>query len=261
MTEPPVLVERKEAIATLVLNRPDVLNALDYHTLVYFSRLIRDLSQDARNTRLIIIKGAGRAFCVGADLKERQTLGEEEVRRNVRAIRDLFTAIERLPQPTIAMMHGYALGGGFELALACDFRFAQKETQMGLTEVRLGIIPGAGGTQRLPRLIGLHKAKEWILTGRRFTAVEAWEAGLLTGIAERMEDVERQALDLAHELLSNAPLALYAAKWSIHQGLGKALDDALDIEWQAYERLIPTHDRKEALLAFKEKRPPRFLGM
>lgn len=251
-----VLFEVEGPLGIVTLNRPDVMNALNYATLVRLGEIV-DAVKLRRDIRAVIFAGKGKAFCVGADLKERRTLTEQEVRRNVLKIRDVFTAIERLPQPTIAVMHGYAFGGGFELALACDFRFASEETMMGLTETSLAIIPGAGGTQRLPRLIGPMRAKELIFTARKITAKEAYDLGILTGVAA---DPFEAARKLAEEIAQNGPLAVTQAKFAIDRGLGVDIQTGLEIESKAYEVLIPTKDRVEALQAFAEKRKPVFRG-
>ncbi|MBT9282737.1 MAG: enoyl-CoA hydratase/isomerase family protein [Hydrogenibacillus schlegelii] len=248
--------ETDGVIATVVLNRPEALNALNYAALVRLGEIVENLKL-RRDLRAVVFRGNGRAFSVGTDLKKRRALGEAEVRRNVLKIRDVFTAVARLPQPTIAVMHGYALGGGFELALACDFRFAAVGTVMGLTETLLAIIPGADGTQRLPRLIGPMRAKELIFTARRITAQEAYDWGILTGVAE---DPTAAARRLAEEIAENGPLAVAQAKFAVDRGLEVDLQTELDIESKAYEVLIPTEDRVEALQAFAEKRKPNFTG-
>lgn len=213
-----------------------------------------------RDIRVVIFTGAGdKAFSAGADLKERKTLNEMEVRRNVKKIRDVFNAVANLPQPTIAAVNGYAFGGGFELMLACDFRIAVKGAIMGLTEVSWAIIPGAGGTQRLPRLIGEAKAKELILTARKITAEQAYEYGLLTNVVEK-ENLMPSCEALAHEMMQNGPIALQQAKYAIQQGMNVDLQTGLAIEAKAYELTIPTKDRLEALAAFSEKRKPQFTG-
>lgn len=260
MGQEPVLLEQSGHIATIKLNRPEELNALNYETLVKLGEIVEHLQFESKNIRVVIIAAEGRAFCAGADLKERRTLNEQQVRRNVRAIRDVFTAIERLPQPTIAAINGYAFGGGFELALACDFRYAIKDAMMGLTEVSLGIIPGAGGTQRLSRLIGPSKAKELILTARKISAQSALEFGFLNGIAESQGHLSDMADSLAQEILANAPLAVYQAKYAIDKGSSVDMQTGLDLESKAYEVIIPTKDRLEALEAFREKRKPVFQG-
>lgn len=260
MSQETVRFERDGYVGIITLNRPDELNALNYDTLDRLGALVEEVRLDSKAIRVVIIKAEGRAFCAGADLKERRTLTEQQVRRNVRKIRDVFTALERLPQPTIAMINGFAFGGGFELALACDFRFAIAEAKMGLTEVSLGIIPGAGGTQRLTRLIGPSKAKELILTARRITAVDAYALGIVNGVAEDAEQLEELASGLASEILANAPLAVYQAKAAIDRGASVDLQTGLDLETMCYEVIIPTKDRLEALEAFREKRKPNFTG-
>lgn len=260
MIQENVKFERDGHMGIITLCRPDELNALNYDTLERLGELLDQVRLDQKETRVLIVRAQGRAFCAGADLKERRTLTEQQVRRNVRKIRDVFTALERLPQPTIAMINGFAFGGGFELALACDFRFAVEEAKMGLTEVSLGIIPGAGGTQRLSRLIGPSLAKELILTARRISAKEAYELGFLNGVAADHDDLEVRAFGLAREILANAPLAVYQAKAAIDRGASVDLQTGLDIETMCYEVIIPTQDRLEALEAFREKRKPVFKG-
>ena len=258
--EETVRFERDGHVAIITLNRPDELNALNYATLERLGDLIEQVRLDSKDIRVLLIKGEGRAFCAGADLKERRTLNEQQVRRNVRKIRDVFTALERLPQPTIALINGFAFGGGFELALACDFRYAVEEAKMGLTEVSLGIIPGAGGTQRLSRLISPAKAKELILTARRIQANEACRLGILNVVAQDGEQLLELAMGLAQEILGNAPLAVYQAKAAIDRGSSVDLQTGLDVETMCYEVIIPTKDRLEALEAFREKRKPVFKG-
>ncbi len=255
-----VLFEKRGYIGYITLNRPDDLNAFNYEALSALGDIIEEIQQNPKDIRVVIVKANGRAFCAGADLKERKTLNEQQVRRNVKKIRDVFSALERLPQPTIAAINGFAFGGGFELALACDFRYAVAEAKMGLTEVSLGIIPGAGGTQRLPRLIGPSKAKELVLTARKITADEAYRIGFLNGLADDREKLLELCEQLAEEILANAPLAVYQAKYAIDKGAGVDLQTGLDIESKAYEVIIPTKDRVEALQAFQEKRKPQFRG-
>ena len=179
-----IQLEMDQHIATVTINRPESLNAFNYETLRELGDTAESLKTN-KDVRVVIFKGAGeKAFSVGADLKERKALSEQEVRRNVYKIGEVFHAIEKLPQPTIAAMNGHAFGGGMELALACDFRIAVTKAMMGLTETSLAIIPGAGGTQRLPRLIGEAKAMELILTARRLTAEEAYTYGILNNVVE-----------------------------------------------------------------------------
>lgn len=259
-TNESISLEKRGYLTLLRLNRPDHLHAFDYEMLLQLEKHLEEIAQDIRETRVVMIASSGRAFCVGADLKERRTLNEQQVRRNVRKIRDVFTAVERLPQPTIAAINGFAFGGGLELALACDFRLAVAEAQLGLTEVSLGIIPGAGGTQRLTRLIGPSKAKELILTARKISAEEAKQLGVISYVTKSVKELEDKSVSLAEEILQNAPLAVYQAKYAIDKGLGVEMQTGLDIESKAYEVIIPTKDRVEALEAFSQKRKPHFRG-
>jgi enoyl-CoA hydratase/carnithine racemase len=246
-------------IAIVTINRPDQLNCFDLDALTKLEEVVEGIKLD-KDVRVVIVTGAGeKSFSAGADLKERRTLSEKEVRRNVSMIRNVFTKIEELPQPTIAAINGYALGGGLELALACDFRIAVNEATVALTEVSWGIIPGAGGTQRLSRLIGISKAKELIFTARKINANQAYELGIVNKVVER-EQLLAAAVELAEEIIKNAPLAVIQAKYAINYGSNVDLNTGLAIESKAYEVIIPTKDRVEALEAFKEKRPPNFRG-
>lgn len=254
-----VLYKVEENIAYVVINRPDVLNCFDYETLQQLSEIVNLIEMDPE-VRVVIFTGAGeKAFSAGADLKERKTLAEKEVRRNVKAIRDVFNNIARLPQPTIAAINGYAFGGGFELILACDFAIAVEDAKLGLTETSWAIIPGAGGTQRLPRLIGEARAKELIFTARKIPASVAFEWGILTRVAKR-EELMKVCVEFANEMLRNGPIALRQAKFAISQGVNVDLQTGLALESKAYEITIPTEDRVEALKAFSEKRAPVFNG-
>lgn len=246
-------------LAVVTIDRPEQLNCFDYETLVQLGEIVEEIKGD-KHIRAVIFTGAGeKAFSAGADLKERRTLNEKEVTRNVSKIRDVFTMIEELPQPTIAAINGYALGGGFELALVCDFRYVVKEARMGLTEVSWAIIPGAGGTQRLSRLIGTSKAKELILTARKIDAEQAYDFGVVNKVVER-DQLQNSVIALAEEIMRNGPLAVIQAKYAINYGSNVDLKTGLAIETRAYEAIIPTQDRIEALEAFKEKRPPNFKG-
>lgn len=256
----PVLWEQQGHIGYIRLNRPEQLNALNYGMLVALGDVVEMIEQSPRDIRVVIVSGEGRAFCAGADLKERTLLTEQQLRRNLKKIKEVFGALERLPQPTIAAVNGYAFGGGLELALSCDFRYAIHQAKIGLTEVSLGIIPGAGGTQRLPRLIGPSKAKELILTARKISAEQAYELGILNGVAEDLAQLKAISESLAAEILANAPLAVYQAKYAIDKGMNADLQTGIDLETKAYELIIPTKDRLEALAAFREKRAPQFTG-
>ncbi|MFJ8236689.1 enoyl-CoA hydratase-related protein [Ureibacillus sp. NPDC094379] len=254
-----VKLDKKEHITYITLNRPDVLNAFNYELLIELQTIIETIHLDS-SVRVVVITGAGdKAFSVGADLKERKTLPDEYVFRNLNKFNEVFSSIEQLPQPTICALNGYAFGGGLELALACDFRFAADHITIGLTETSLGIIPGAGGTQRLPRIIGETKALELILTAKRLSAFEAMQYGLLTKIAPAEQLLEEINL-FAESILQNAPIAIKQAKFAVKQGLKVDVQTGLQIERKAYELTIPTEDRIEALQAFAEKRKPNFKG-
>jgi enoyl-CoA hydratase len=254
-----VLYSVENHIAFVTINRPDVLNCFDYETLHQLAEVVEQIELDSE-VRVVIFTGAGeKAFSAGADLKERKTLTQQEVRRNVKAIRDVFNRIAELPQPTIAAVNGYAFGGGFELILSCDFAIAVPEAKVGLTETSWGIIPGAGGTQRLPRLIGEMKAKELIFTAKKLTAQEAYDWGILTKVVKD-ENVVEVSISFAEEMLKNGPIALKQAKYAICNGMNVDIGTGLKIESKAYELTIPTEDRLEALAAFSEKRKPVFIG-
>jgi enoyl-CoA hydratase len=254
-----IILEVKNHIAYVTINRPDVLNCFNYETLTELGEIVEGLYSNPE-VRLVIFTGAGdKAFSAGADLKERKDLTEVEVKRNVRKIRDVFQAIANLPHPTIAAINGFAFGGGFELLLACDFRISVEQATMGLTEVSWGIIPGAGGTQRLTRLVGEMKAKELILTARKISAYEALHCGILTKVVSKYS-LMSSCENLANEILQNAPIAVRQAKLAIQLGADVDITTALEIEAKAYEVTIPSKDRLEALAAFSEKRKPVFTG-
>ncbi|MFJ5715013.1 enoyl-CoA hydratase-related protein [Neobacillus sp. NPDC093127] len=254
-----ILLEVENHAAVVTINRAEALNAFNYETLLELQSKVEQIRINPE-IRVVLFIGAGeKAFSVGADLKERKNLTDEQVKRNLFKINEVFNAIDQLPQPTIAAINGFAFGGGMELALACDFRFAAQEAIMGLTETSLAIIPGAGGTQRLPRLIGQARALELILTARRLTADEAFNYGLLTRVVERINLVN-ECLSFCRQLLANGPIALQQAKFAIKNGMNADLNTGLQIERKAYEVTLPTEDRVEALHAFSEKRKPVFKG-
>lgn len=254
-----ILLEVQSHVAIVTINRAEALNAFNYQTLIELQDKVEEIRIN-RDIRTAIFIGSGeKAFSVGADLKERKNLTDEQVKRNLYKINEVFNAIDQLPQPTIAAMNGFAFGGGMELALACDIRIAAEEAVMGLTETGLAIIPGAGGTQRLPRLIGQAKALELILTARRFTANEALTYGVVTKVVSR-NDLLSESLAFASQMLSNGPIALQQAKFAIKNGMNADLNTGLQIERKAYEVTLPTEDRLEALEAFAEKRKPIFKG-
>jgi enoyl-CoA hydratase len=253
-----LLVERRQRIAYVTLNRPNALNALN-------SELRRDLRdfftslQADRDIRLVILTGSGRAFCAGADIKEWREPGSITDEREARQHVNFWEAMNRCEQPIIAAINGYALGGGCELAMCCDIRIASDQAQMGLTEVTLGIIPGGGGTQRLPRLVGRGKALELILTGRRIDAHEALRLGLVEEVVPH-DQLMATVDTLGQTIISRAPLAVKYAKEAIVRGLELPLEAGLKVEAELYTLLRTTEDRLEGARAFQEKRPPQFRG-
>ena len=260
MEENILLKEEKDGIILLTLNRPGVMNSLSFDLLQTLQQEVEAI-RFMPDIRVVIITGAGeKAFCSGADLKERATMSPAQVKEYILTIRNLFTAIEYLNKPVIAAVNGIALGGGTELALASDIRIVSKTALMGLTETRLAIIPGAGGTQRLPRLVGKGKAKELIFTGRRVGADEALSIGLANQICEP-DQLLAEAGKMAAMILETGPIAIEQAKYAINYGLETDLSTGLAIESNAYWVCIPTQDRLEGLAAFREKRKPVYKGM
>ena len=254
-----LLAEEDAGILTLTLNRPDVMNSLNFLLL----RALRDQIEAVRfrsDIRVVLITGSGqKAFCAGADLKERATLKPEQVKEFIFTISNLFTSIEQLNKPVITAVNGIALGGGTELALASDIRIASSNASMGLTETRLAIIPGAGGTQRLPRLVGKGKAKELIFTGKRIDAQEALEIGLVNKVCQP-KDLLDECKKMADMICETGPIAIEQAKYAINYGMETDMHTGLAIESNAYWVCIPTEDRLEGLAAFKDKRKPVYQG-
>ncbi|WP_018924234.1 enoyl-CoA hydratase-related protein [Salsuginibacillus kocurii] len=255
-----VLLEELEPnIIRLTLNRPEAANSFSVQLLEEWLEAL-EVVKKRRDVHVVIIKGAGnRIFSAGADLKERRTMTTQQANETVEKVRSAIQRTEDLPQPVLACMNGTALGGGLELALACDIRIAAKEGKYGLTETALAIVPGAGGTQRLPRLIGKGKAKELIYTARKLSGEEAAELGLCE-YAVASSSVEYKALDLARKIRNNGPVAVRAVKRAVDQGIDLPLAQALDKEEEAYKTVLHTKDRLEGLQAFKEKRPPQYTG-
>ena len=254
-----LLIEERDGVAVLTLNRPEVMNSFNFALLHALEKQIDELRFNP-DIRVIIITGSGqKAFCAGADLKERASFNELQVKEFIFTIRSLFTSIEYLNKPVIAAINGIALGGGTELCLACDIRIAAMNASMGLTETRLAIIPGAGGTQRLPRIIGRGKAKELIFTGRRVDAKEALQIGLVDKICERGSLLD-ECHKIAAMICETGPIAIEQAKYAINYGLETDLRTGLGIESNAYWVTIPTEDRLEGLAAFREKRKPIYKG-
>ncbi len=254
-----LLTEQHDGVTLITLNRPEVMNSFNFALLHALAAKIAEVRFDP-SVRVVIVTGSGdRAFCSGADLKERATLSPMQVKEYIFTIRNLFTEIEQLNKPVIAAVNGVALGGGTELALASDIRIASNTATMGLTETRLAIIPGAGGTQRLPRLVGKGKAKELIFTGRRIGASEALEIGLVNRVCEAAQLIDT-CRTMAAEICETGPVAIEQAKYAINYGMETDLATGLAIESNAYWVCIPTEDRLEGLAAFREKRKPVYKG-
>lgn len=255
---PPVTVERVGRFAWLTLNRPD-LNALSQELVRATAQTLSDLRDDQGLCALIVTGAGEKAFCAGADLKERAAMSLDETRAFLDELNALMDTLAVFPCPVIAAIGGSASGGGLELALACDIRLAAEGVMVGLPEVKLGIIPGAGGTQRLSRLCGVAVAKELILTGRRIDAASACALGVVSAVVPRSAlraEAERWAIEIAEA----GPLALVQAKRAIDDGWGRPLPEALRVERAAYELVLASEDRNEGLRAFTEKRKPSFKG-
>ncbi|WP_067730332.1 enoyl-CoA hydratase [Oceanobacillus damuensis] len=250
---------KEEHIAVITLNRPEAANALSNAMLQQLNEAVRKIDQN-KSVYCTIITGSGKkAFCAGADLKERRGMSEQQVIETVRSIGQTLTAIENMKMPVIAAINGSAFGGGLELALACDLRIAAEDVKLGLTETSLAIIPGAGGTQRLPRLIGLGHAKRLIYTAKPVKADEALSIGLVEQTVGGNE-LLAEAYNLAIAIASNGPIALMQAKKAITEGMQTNMTEGLGIEHASYKKTIPTADRIEGLQAFKEKRKPVYKG-
>ncbi|MBL8952326.1 MAG: enoyl-CoA hydratase/isomerase family protein [Myxococcaceae bacterium] len=253
---PEFIIESNGAVERWTINGEARRNALSRAMVAELEQHLDRVGDSFPAVRAVVLTGAGdKAFCAGADLKERATMSEADVRGFLESLRETFQTIEKSHTVFIAAVNGAAFGGGTELALSCDLRVVAPGAEMGLTEVKLGIIPGGGGTQRLPRLIGKGPAKDLILSGRRVGAEEA----LRLGLANRIGGAD-EAMKLAQAIVENAPIAVYAAKHAIDEGLHLEMGEALMLEQRAYELVLKTEDRLEGLKAFAEKRPPVYKG-
>jgi enoyl-CoA hydratase/carnithine racemase len=254
-----LLVEIADYIAVLTLNRPGVLNSLDRTLAEALTRTLPALERDPA-VRVAILTGAGeRAFCAGADLKERATMSPDEVLAQRQRLIDATAAVVRFEKPIIAAINGFALGGGLELAMACDFAFAAEGARFGLPEVTLAIIPGDGGTQLLPRLVGQAKARELIFTGDVVDAAEAARLNLVSRVVPPTELLPT-ARAVATRIARNGPVAVRQAKRALNMARETGFWAGWAYEQEAYQATIPTEDRTEALRACAEKRPPQYQG-
>ncbi|MFF5140042.1 enoyl-CoA hydratase/isomerase family protein [Streptomyces sp. NPDC013157] len=253
-------VELRDRIAVLTLDRPRQLNAVGSETVERLTRALGEL-RDNDDVRALVVAGAGRAFSAGADLGEIESFTSPgQFRAFVGRLTEAYALLEDFPKPSVAAVHGFAFGGGLELALACDLRVAERGTRLGLPEMKLGVLPGAGGTQRLPRLLPTAVAKQMILTGDPLDATRAWELGLVNELAEPGGALAA-AEELAARLAAGAPLALAAGKRLVDHGLGMDLDAAIAYERETVTVLFSTEDRAEGLKAFRERRPGEFRGV
>ena len=254
----PLAVERRGNVVWWRLDRPDAANALSRALVEALGAATAAAATDPA-IRAVVVTGNGAAFCAGADLKERRGFTLDQTRAFLERLNGVVDGLQTLRCPVIAAINGAAFGGGLELALACDLRLAGEGATMGLVETRLGIIPGAGGTQRLARLVGVARAKEAIFTGRRFDAATARAWGIVSEVVPAGA-LEEAAARLAEEIAGAAPLAVAAAKRAIDGGAGLSLADGLALERRCYETVLTTADRDEGLAAFAQKRRPVFRG-
>ena len=258
--KPPVKVVTKGNVAVWTIDRPERMNSLSRDLILELGKLARAAATDD-SIRAIVITGAGdKAFCAGADLKERQGMSENDIRLQVELYRSELGALDRSKKPVVAALNGVALGGGLELALMCDLRVAAPHAILGLPETTLGIIPGAGGTQRLPRIVGEARAKEMILLGRRLTAVDAFAWGLVNKIVPAGKNVAEDAVEWIDAIATGAPIAQAAALEAIDRSFDTTLEHGLELEKVSYDKVLVSEDRREALTAFAEKRKPNFRG-
>jgi enoyl-CoA hydratase len=252
-----VRLDRDGAVAIVTVERPEALNAFDVDTLSALRVRLRELDADAR---VVVLTGAGeRAFAAGADIKYMSELDVTEAKAWGELGQEVGRLLETMPQPTIAAINGFALGGGCELALACDIRYAATNAKLGQPEINLGIIPGWGGTQRLARVAGIGFAKELILTGRTVDADEAHRRGLVNAVFDPRELMEK-TLERARLLAEKSPIALAAAKAAVNRALQGDHPGNLEREADRFADLFASEDAREGMSAFVEKREPRFTG-
>ena len=252
--------EPVDHVMLITLNRPDSANALNTQMANDLIEVFEGLALDPNNTRAVVVTGSGaRAFCAGGDLKERNSMSDHLWTKQHLVYERMVRTVLGCSIPVIGAINGAAYGGGCELACALDFVYASETAKFAQTETRLGIIPGAGGTQTLARAVGERRAKELILSGQPFSASKAKEWGLVNDVFPA-NDVLKKTLEVAHMIASNAPIAVRQAKQAIHKGLQMSLMDGLAFEIEAYNRTIPTEDRREGVASFNEQRKPEFKG-
>jgi methylglutaconyl-CoA hydratase len=256
----PIEVEQRGNVVIWTIDREPRMNSLSRALLLAFGKLAREAVSNP-SVRAIVLTGRGeKAFCAGADLKERQGMTENDIRVQVELYRSQLGPLDRSPKPVIAALNGVAFGGGLELALICDLRVAAAHVKVGLPETTLGIIPGAGGTQRLGRIVGEARAKEMILLGRRLDAAEALSWGLVNRVVPAGTDLIEDTLAFIEPIANGAPLAQAAALEAIDRSFDVGLELGLELEKVSYDKVLVSADRREALAAFAEKRKPSFKG-
>lgn len=252
-----VTLESHDHVGVITLNRPESLNAVSGAMARSLTETCEKVAADG-GVWVVIVRAEGdRAFCVGADLKERASFTQEDFYANRKDMRAMFGAVRSLPQPSIAAVFGFALGGGFELALSCDLIVAAEDTQLGLPETRVGLLPAGGGTQLLARHAGLARAKEVVYTARRLSAEEAADAGIVTKVVAK-EQLDEVAMDLAREICKASPVAVRAAKRALDAALGNPIEVGMELEHEAWEEVTVSEDRAEGIAAFNEKRAPQW---
>lgn len=255
-----ITVEKQGDHAVLVtLNRPDVLNAMNTQMGLDLLDAFDGFCAAPNAQRCIVLTGAGRAFCAGGDLKQRKGMTDEQWQDQHLIFERAVRAIVGCPVPVIAAVNGHAFAGGMEMSLCCDFIYAVEGARFALTEVTLGIMPGAGGTQNLPRAVGSRRAKEILLTGKPFSAQDAYDWGMINRIC-KPETLLAEALETAAVIAGNAPISTRQIKQSVNMGMNMDLHSAMMFEIEAYNRMVPTEDRREGILAFNEKRKPVYKG-
>ncbi|KAK2356317.1 putative enoyl-CoA hydratase 2, mitochondrial [Trifolium repens] len=253
------LTHSDSGIVEVRLDRPEAKNAIGKEMLRGLSRVFELINQNSDVNVAMIRSSVPGVFCAGADLKERRTMNQSEVQLFVNSLRSTLSFLEAIRVPTIAVIEGVALGGGLEMALACDIRICGTNALMGLPETGLAIIPGAGGTQRLPRLVGKAIAKDIIFTGRKINGIEALSMGLVNYCVDAGE-AHSKALEIARDINQKGPVAIRMAKKAINEGMETDLTSALTLEEDCYDQVLNTKDRLEGLAAFAEKRKPRYTG-
>jgi len=254
-----ILVDKSDGIAVITINRPDKLNSLNEEVLKELEKTLDELEDD-NEIKVLLIRGAGdKAFVAGADIGELKELNKETGFNKSKRGQELFNRLEQLSKPVIAAINGYALGGGLELAMACDFRIASENAKLGQPEINLGIIPGYGGTQRLARIVGISKAKELIFLGDMIEAEEALRIGLINKVVPH-EKLMEEAISFAKRLKEKPPLALKAAKKALREAVERGLTEGLSVERELFAELCETEDKREGMSAFLEKRKPHFRG-